>query len=834
MGWLQKLPIVSLGLAVAMLAAPFVLVGDHAADRREYAEARSEAREYYARNPELEIDAVGRLILDPVWVEETREAVAAADAANGEIRVELPARMLARAQARLDDMLALAYAARMRADPTWRHGVLDDQSPAESYLLHAFVHESTAALVLCVLVLVFVGSPLERSWGSLLFGAFALGAIPLAAQAHRLLDGVAGVPWSGSTGLMGAIVGAYFIRGLGGHFIIPGWVVLPAWVAAESFVVRGFWLDDLGAVPWATLCAAIAIGAGAAGGLRLLNVEHRLDAQSQKRKGSGTNPVVARAARLRSDGDPYQAFDLIQAAWRETPKDEDVAEAFFSIAVEVDQPEAAAQAVVPLLRSALRKGQIERALEYWLPLATRRCEVRLEPTATVRLGEALLDAGHPDEALFSLQQAVDEGVSPAHAARIVGIARDLDPQLTRRAAAIALADPDLDAKLRAQLAPLVETPAEAEPEVSIERTVVSLQPASRSQLDRRVAAEHHPVETTAFPLDADSDFSAELPPGATLAADEDEASLAEQGLDADAFSAESLTAEFEASLAADLAAPAGAEDVLSHWNDHGALDVSALEAGAGSAAGSAPIESIEELGLSEADLESGFGATDAGFGHPADDDTDTDFTPMMDSTDEVTSPLDEGIDLDGGGGSADDEVDTAIYGRANAGPTATPSSPTAPVASSPAPAPGRSPLREIKVLDAMPLASDGETIEIDAAERGKSKLPLTRIQAVSMVAVEGLSTRPVLLVDVVLNWSAGREEAMKLIRFRSDRFDPMPFAPGAGSPLAAMTAWVTAIVEHSGASCLPGRDILAGRFARFASLDDYEREVLMGRREGAD
>ena len=123
---------------------------------------------------------------------------------------------------------------------------------------------------------------------------------------------------------------------------------------------------------------------------------------------------------------PYQAFDLIQAAWRDEPRDEEVGEAFFSIAVEVGQPEAAAEAILPSLQSALKQGDLERAIEYWFPLAAREVEVALEPTALVRLGEGLLDAGHPEQALFSLRRALESGVSSAHATRIANTARDLD------------------------------------------------------------------------------------------------------------------------------------------------------------------------------------------------------------------------------------------------------------------------------------------------------------------------------------------------------------------------------------------------------------------------
>ncbi len=809
-------------------------------------------------------------MLDAGWIDQARRAAAASDA----VEVELPARLMARSQARLDELVALAYQARLESDPAWRLGVLDARTPAQNYVAHAFVHETMPGVILCCLVLLLAGAPLERVWGSPVYATFVLAAVPASAQAYRLLDGSSGVPWSGGAGLSAALLGAYFIRGLSGHFVVPGWLLLPAWLGLEAFVVRGFWLDDLGSVPWTTICAAIGLGAAAAGALRLSNFEHRAISTPAR---SGPHPVVMRAARLRSDGDPYQAFDLIQAAWRDDSEDDELREAFFEIAVEVDQPEAAADAVVPLLRKALRAGEVDRAVDYWFPLAKRECPVHLEPTASIRLGEALLDKGHPEQALFSLRGALEAGVSSAHATRIVGIARDLDPALARKAAQIALSDPALEPGVRAGLEPIVASDESSTMEAPSSAEAPAM---SRSQLDRRVSAEHQTFETTAFPIDLDTDAES----ASSAAGDDDhEAALAAQALDAGALSADSLG---DAPSRTVDAAPAGGSDVLSHWNGEEAeasVDLGApLEDGA-----------LEESLLDADDLES----PDAGLGfdlsisapelEPLDDETDSDLTPMMgdpgadltpmiDATDELTSPMGRGAQAAASG----DEAQTVLFGApqpashpdeaatqfmtaaadeaatqfmpaepdeaatqfmaAAADEAATQFMPAEPargedrdasstqsMSATPEPPTQLVSLRSIKAIEAVPVQATEEWIEIDAAGRGKSKLPLDRLQAISIAAIDGLGPRPVLVLDLVLNWVA-TDEPMKLIRVRSDRFDPMQFAPGATNPLDALTGWVCALESASGAACLPAQAILEGRFTRHASLADYEREILIG------
>ena len=797
LGWLKTIPIVSVLLAVGLAAAPFAIdPARHWGDR--YERAVEEAREILARNPRLAVDADGARVLDPEWLGELR---AAAEESQAGAEIDLPTRMVARSQSQLDGFLAQAYEARRLADPPWRLGVLDGETPARNYWAHAFVQTNPASLLLMLAVLLIVAAPLERSWGSLLFAAFALISIPLSAQGHRLLDASSGVPWSGPSGLAAAIVGAYFIRGLGGHFLVPGVVVLPVWLAIEAFVVRGFWLDDLSAVSWATLCGAIGFGAGVAALLRLLGVEQKLDARAARRQPSGPNPILARVARLRSDGDPHQAFELIQAAWRENRRDEEIADLFFAIAAELGQPEAAAEAILPVLRSALKAGQLDRALGYWLLLATRRCGVRLEPTAAVRLGEALLDAGHPDEAVFTLRSALDAGASTAQAVRILNVARDLDPSLTRRAASVALADPGLEASTRARLAPLAE--------IAIEDVVASNPAPPRAiadnRLDRSIEAEHHAIERTVFPDEPSPDLDPRLE---------------EQSLFGDALSEDSLTVDpASASSGPDLS-EATPSDVLSHWNDRGALSADALDAPAeATAIGSIDGDLLETTSPgSPGDL---FGDDDIDFLDLEADVTDSDQTPLLDASDELTSPMAKAARA-----AADPDGDATVMIAAQ--PASGAAADHAPVR------PTRALLRSLRAIDAVPVEATREAVEIDTDGRGKSRLPYTRIEAIAVAAVRGLGAQPVLVVDCILNWRDDIGSPLKLIRFRSDRFDAAAIgvAEVGASPAAALGRWAAQLQRASGAVALPSEAALSGRFPGFDSLEVYERDVLGAERDG--
>lgn len=818
LGWLQKMPLVSLLFAVSIAASPYLLVDEPAGADARFTSARAEARSWLERHPDLEVDPVGTAILEPLWVEETRETAQPAVPA-------LSPRLHARAQARLDVLIDEAYAARIAADPTWRLGVFDDRSPGRNYVAHAFIHdrEGLPAVILCVALLLLAGASLERGWGAPIYALFVLSAIPFTAQAYRMLDASSGVPWSGSAGLNAALLGAYLIRGLDGRLLAPRWALLPLWVGVEAFLVRGSGVGEIGSVPWATLCAALGFGAATAGLLRTLQGQEAEGEREGGRRESAPPPVVLRADRLRSDGDPYEAFDLIQAAWREDPSETQVAEAFFSIAVEVGQPEAAAEAILPSLRLALRQGLFDQAVQYWFPLATRQVEVSLEPMALVRLGELVLDAGHPTEALFTLRRALDAGVSPAGSARIVRIARDLDPALTRSAAKVAMSDPALEDEARAELARLVASgvghPGSDGEGVSnsAENAEGALAAHSVTAMERRINAEHHSVDATAFPIDVtdETDSTPIVGDAETALAAEPLASEAGGGRDSRYVEAETGLTEVGQELCA--FPDDGNEAALSAQNlDAGSLSAESFE----SAPAGEAVASMHEVPSSaewNAPRVSDLPSLSV---DPHDDRTEDEFdedrTPLIDATDEMTHPL-----------VASAESDVVASGRDEGARTAGPPVAGRPVASPSPLAASTASLRLLKAVEAVPVGSAEGWVEIEVEGRGKSKLPIERIEAVAMGVAEGLGASPVLIVDFLLNWSGDAAAPLKTIRIRSDRFDPFSFVASASTPVEALTRWIASIEARSGARVLPSRRVLEGAFPRFPDLETYDRDVLM-------
>ncbi len=136
-----------------------------------------------------------------------------------------------------------------------------------------------------------------------------------------------------------------------------------------------------------------------------------------------------------------------------------------------------------------------------------------------------------------------------------------------------------------------------------------------------------------------------------------------------------------------------------------------------------------------------------------------------------------------------------------------------------------------RVLDAVlavPVELADSGIEIQTQQGQKKLVRYERIEAVSVAAVHGIGPKPVILVDLVLNWMTPKSEMLRVIRLRGDQFDPRRVLAGQGSAADALRVFVKTVLERSNAIPLPDRAAALGRpFASFDELAIYHRAVLL-------
>ena len=142
--------------------------------------------------------------------------------------------------------------------------------------------------------------------------------------------------------------------------------------------------------------------------------------------------------------------------------------------------------------------------------------------------------------------------------------------------------------------------------------------------------------------------------------------------------------------------------------------------------------------------------------------------------------------------------------------------------------------RELALVSATPLELDAEGLHIDAGG-AKKRMRFDRVEAIAVAAVHGLSDKPIIVVDLVLNWMSLADEPLRVVRLRGDRFDPRRLVPGSPSPLEAMRRFIELLLRATDATPLPDLQSVKGLpFAAYGSPGEYNRTVLLVDCDDAD
>jgi membrane associated rhomboid family serine protease len=133
----------------------------------------------------------------------------------------------------------------------------------------------------------------------------------------------------------------------------------------------------------------------------------------------------------------------------------------------------------------------------------------------------------------------------------------------------------------------------------------------------------------------------------------------------------------------------------------------------------------------------------------------------------------------------------------------------------------------LKLAEAVPTALEAEGLRLELAGGRAVRLAYARIDGLAVAAVRGLAPKPVLVLDLLANWKSIDEEILRVVRLRSDAFDPRSLVKEEASAVAAFRGLVVKLLEATGGEALPDRrSLLGGAFRSFADLDAYERDVL--------
>jgi len=651
---------------------------------------------YWKERPYLEPAAIIVAKLTAEGIQSRRDEFQRSRSGSGSIGV--PRAVRSHYQEILDGLTTGALAPLSQL-PRYRMGVHAQKPEAVSYLTHPFLHGGWLHVIGNGILLLILGYSIERVWGSLLFGVFAIVSALAAATAFRIGNPELTASLIGTSGMLAGLLAAFTLRFASrwteaGYCAVvvggAGWLTLSAGYGWAGSVVPGpLSSGEMAGIANASFWA-IAGGFGCGLVMTAMMMLGQIEAifshaQMPSERKPSVDPDLEGALEAQADGRLDQAFELISALLQRKPEHRGALLAMWEVALDLERPADAARAMLQVVRDEVRRNA-PAAVDHWLDLTGRGLQGDAEPALLIHIALMLREAGQPIEALSALKSALEISVESDSAelvARIARASRSLDPGFTEAAAWRALGSVDLAFNDRQNLEALL------------------------GELYR---------ESLESPSQGESRADAGAP-------------------------------AYPSALSQRTASDPRAEDPLLRWEDP---------------------ELPDESGLSR----------------------EQPLTP-------ASAPA-----------GAESAAETVASVR-------------------PAPIDLEIMSRELRVVRARPseLVDDGLLIEIEGGD--KRKVAFERVDAVSVVAVDGLGPKFVIVVDLVLNWMSEPSEPLKVIRMRGDQFDPRALAPGKDSPLDAMRSFTSLLLQRCNGTALPDAGSVRGTpFASFADLASYHRTVL--------
>ena len=131
----------------------------------------------------------------------------------------------------------------------------------------------------------------------------------------------------------------------------------------------------------------------------------------------------------------------------------------------------------------------------------------------------------------------------------------------------------------------------------------------------------------------------------------------------------------------------------------------------------------------------------------------------------------------------------------------------------------------VHVSEAVPRLLEDDGLEMEVSGRGPARLAYDRLRGVAVAGVRGVTAKPIVLLDLLLDGPEPTTTPLRVVRFRSDCYDPRVLVSVSGAPLDALLGLVAEIVKR--ARVLPISEVTAAnQIATFESLDEYQLRVL--------
>jgi membrane associated rhomboid family serine protease len=758
-GSARRWPIVSIVIAIAMSVLFFGSAGETKHARGEADAAIAEAIDQFEQYPFVSVPDEMEPYMAAEWVQELRTAYE-----DQWVAIEspgIPERMRVRVQNEFDERVELALA-RIDSLPVNVHAFRTLEGEPLRLFDHVLYHALLPALLLSIAVVLLVGIPLEDAWGSIVFGLYCAVMIPLGPVLFSVLQAGSAVPWIGGSGLAAGLLGATLARWLeSGSPRLVGALPLAAWWVLPTWAATEYGVvRGLGWGQVGTAPVEVHLGLAAAG-LFLALAIRALGLEDKLSDRWDESKDAVRNPKLEK---AMQLRDLGQ-------RDEALSLLTASFAKRADVDVATALWDVS---KELGTPEVGAPAVLWRvrdAIRRRQPDVALDFWCELVGVLDVIDVEPPmfvklAELLIDRDREVD-GLLTIE--RMLCCGKSITAKVALRAAELT-AGRDAELTSRVASAAIEGGGSVGREHKQLEELVIKAAPGLEAFLNSELPDAEtrvpggEPLHAKKRVLPAFRGLRAKpaepVAPSAPPPEPEPDFDAADyDALDPNAICPDALDAE------------------------PGTTDSLADAVGESSAADPSEIEKWNSPGLIR-DLSEELSDAE----RAAD-------SSMLEEADTPLAALSRGDDCE-----ANAVRETAPMFDAK-------------------PEPGRPKRR----LDAIPISLDFESLEMDVAGKGKARIPLGRIEAIAVGAVRELGAKPVLLVDLVLNWNSGSSQMLKLLRIRSDRFNPRLLLPGSDSGIEALRAFTAAIIDGARPVCLPDESAVRGKpFAVHDTLAQYE------------
>jgi len=528
----------------------------------------------------------------------------------------------------------------------------------------------------------------------------------------------------------------------------------------------------------------------------------------------GHNPMLAKALLARDEGRFEEAYVLLEQELLQHPKDGELIDSFWDVACACGRcPQSVPTLMVAV--QALINADVERAMSLWIDMSRRVEEPPADARLLVKIGTHLREADHLDLSDQALARAVDgntQGLTLGLVLKVVELTQEMAPGIAAIAARRALRFEALDDEKRDRMVYLLKELQKASVKKQEEQPARSKSSERQSaDWEKRDAIEIEPEEE-AVPAEIIKKKRAKGSDGLSmdlLDALEKEGleGLDQEGVEDAPYLFEADEPSFEASEESDT-------ELFSPGRDLSGDDLQ-----------SEPYDPTgimeQQTTLVSGSLSTGFGQQEAGAKTA---------TLVMDRDPVTGAPLNHskknqtlslasvtpGLGVNDAEGDTMETQDTIV-----------------PEFIEDVEAPdffGESEHRfnEIKTMEATPLRLGEDGISMRLGDGRQVMLSYPQVKAVAVAAVLELADKPVAIIDLVMNWGDEASDLLRVVRFRSDSFDPRTLSSeDTKSVSQALRNIVRFVMGQSGAKLLP-TDMEASdiEFRKFRDVKSYQREIF--------